>query len=70
LAACLLLVVAAAGVLETLQLVMQDRHGHLLDALVKAAGGVFGTGIAFVVVFMAERAVVVSPARTKPPPSC
>jgi VanZ family protein len=68
LVACLLLVVAAAGVLETLQLVMQDRHGHLLDALVKAAGGVFGIGIAFVVVLMAERSVVVSPVQSRPPP--
>jgi VanZ family protein len=68
LAACLLLVVAAAGVLETLQLVMQDRHGHLLDALVKAGGGVFGIGIAFVVVLMAERSVVVLPVQSRPPP--
>ena len=35
--------VSAFG-LEALQLLTPDRHARLLDALVKAAGGVFGMG--------------------------
>jgi VanZ family protein len=31
--------------LEALQLLTPDRHARLLDAVVKAAGGVCGTGI-------------------------
>jgi hypothetical protein len=31
--------------LEALQLLTPDRHARLLDALVKAAGGVCGIGI-------------------------
>jgi VanZ family protein len=69
LAAYLLFVLAMAGVLETLQLLIHDRHGHLLDAAVKAAGGVFGIGVAFVAVLMAERAPFVSPAPAKRPPN-
>jgi hypothetical protein len=38
-------VVASAFGLEALQLATPDRHGRLLDAFVKAAGGVCGIGI-------------------------
>ena len=38
------IVVASAFALEALQLLTPDRHGCLLDALVKAAGGIFGIG--------------------------
>ena len=38
------IVIASAFVLEALQLLTPDRHGCLLDALVKAAGGIFGIG--------------------------
>ncbi|MFB9268749.1 VanZ family protein [Bradyrhizobium erythrophlei] len=38
------IVLASAFVLETLQLLTPDRHGRLLDALVKAAGGLCGIG--------------------------
>jgi VanZ family protein len=49
-------VVVAAGVLEMLQLVIPDRHGHMADALVKAAGGAFGVAAAaLIVLFVAER---------------
>ena len=40
------IVVGSAFVLEALQLLTPDRHGRLLDALVKAAGGICGIGIA------------------------
>jgi VanZ family protein len=39
-----LILISAFG-LEALQLLTPDRHARLLDALVKAAGGVFGIGI-------------------------
>jgi hypothetical protein len=49
-------VVIAAGVLETLQLMIRDRHGHMADALVKAAGGAFGVAAAaLIVLVVAER---------------
>jgi VanZ family protein len=48
-------VVIAAGVLETLQLLTPDRHGHIADALVKAAGGAFGVAMALIVLFIARR---------------
>jgi Na+/glutamate symporter len=35
-------VIGSAFALETLQFLTPDRHGRLLDALFKAAGGVFG----------------------------
>jgi hypothetical protein len=34
-------VIITAGVLETLQLMTSDRHGHIADTFVKAAGGAF-----------------------------
>jgi hypothetical protein len=48
-------VIATAGVLETLQLITRDRHGHMADALVKAAGGAFGVGMALIILIVAER---------------
>jgi hypothetical protein len=48
-------VIGAAGVLETLQLMIRDRHGHMADALVKAAGGAFGVAMALVILIVAER---------------
>jgi VanZ family protein len=39
------IVVGSAFMLEALQLLTPDRHGRLLDALVKAAGGVCGIGV-------------------------
>jgi VanZ family protein len=39
------IVVGSALGLEVLQLLTPDRHGRLLDAGVKAAGGVCGVGI-------------------------
>jgi hypothetical protein len=48
-------VIVAAGVLETLQLMIRDRHGHMADALVKAAGGAFGVAMALVILIVAER---------------
>jgi hypothetical protein len=39
------MVLISAFGLEALQLLTPDRHGRLLDALVKAAGGICGIGI-------------------------
>ena len=39
------IVVGSAVALEALQLLTPDRHGRILDALVKAAGGLCGIGI-------------------------
>jgi VanZ family protein len=38
------IVVGSAVSLEMLQLLTPDRHGRILDALVKAAGGICGIG--------------------------
>jgi VanZ family protein len=48
-------VVIVAGLLETLQLMTRDRHGHIADAFVKAAGGVCGVAVALAVLVVAER---------------
>ena len=40
-----LILISAFG-LEAMQLLTPDRHGRLVDALVKAAGGLCGIGIA------------------------
>jgi hypothetical protein len=40
------IVIGSAFALEALQLLTPDRDGRLLDALVKAAGGIFGIGVA------------------------
>lgn len=42
----MLLVIGAAAVLESLQLVEATRHGRMADFLMKAAGGGFGVGLA------------------------
>jgi VanZ family protein len=42
-------VVGVAAVLEFLQLFTPGRHGHFADACVKAAGGVVGVVLAFIV---------------------
>jgi VanZ family protein len=39
------IVVGSAITLEALQLLTPDRHGRVLDALVKAAGGICGIGV-------------------------
>jgi hypothetical protein len=39
------IVIGSAFTLEALQLLTPDRHGRLLDALVKAAGGLAGIGV-------------------------
>jgi VanZ like family len=39
------IVVGSAVSLEALQLLTPDRHGRILDALVKAAGGICGIGV-------------------------
>jgi VanZ family protein len=46
----ILILVSAFG-LEALQLLTADRHARLLDAVVKAAGGVCGVGIVQLVQF-------------------
>jgi hypothetical protein len=42
-------IVCVAAFLEALQLLTHDRHGEFADAAVKAAGGLFGTTVARVV---------------------
>jgi VanZ family protein len=44
------LVLGVAAALELLQLVTPDRHGHFADACVKAAGGVVGVALAFILI--------------------
>lgn len=39
------IVIGSAFCLEALQLLTPDRHARIVDALVKAAGGIVGTGI-------------------------
>jgi VanZ family protein len=39
------IILGSAFGLEALQLLTPDRHGRLVDALVKAAGGICGIGI-------------------------
>ena len=43
------IVIGSAFTLEALQLLTPDRHGRVLDALVKAAGGMTGIGIGYFV---------------------
>lgn len=45
----IVVVIGSAFTLEALQLLTPDRHGRLLDALVKAAGGICGIGIGYFV---------------------
>jgi|ERR1700682_6058858 hypothetical protein len=49
------LVMIAAGVLEAFQLMTRDRHGHIADAFIKAAGGAFGVAMALMILIMLER---------------
>jgi VanZ like family len=49
------LVMIAAGVLEAFQLMTRDRHGHIADAFIKAAGGAFGVAVALMISIMLER---------------
>jgi VanZ family protein len=44
-----LVVLGGAILLEILQLVTPDRHGRLIDAMIKVAGGAFGITLARVV---------------------
>ena len=46
------IVVGSAFGLEALQLLTPDRHGRLLDAAVKAAGGICGVGIGHLATLM------------------
>ena len=41
------IVLGSAFVLEALQLLTPDRHGRVVDALVKAAGGLCGIGASY-----------------------
>jgi hypothetical protein len=49
------LVMIAAGVLEAFQLMTRDRHGHIADAFIKAAGGAFGVAMALMILIMLDR---------------
>jgi VanZ family protein len=40
-----IIVVGSALALESLQLLTPDRHGRILDAFVKAVGGISGIGV-------------------------
>jgi VanZ family protein len=42
-------VISSAFTLEALQLLTPDRHGRVLDAIVKAAGGICGIGVGYIV---------------------
>jgi VanZ like family len=41
----IVIVIGSAFTLEALQLLTPDRHGRVLDALVKAAGGICAIGV-------------------------
>jgi uncharacterized membrane protein len=43
------IVVGSAVCLEALQLLTPDRHGRLIDASIKAVGGIIGIGVSQVV---------------------
>ncbi|QPF87144.1 VanZ family protein [Bradyrhizobium genosp. L] len=43
------IVVGSAFTLEAMQLLTPDRHGRVLDAMVKAAGGICGIGAGWLV---------------------
>ena len=47
-----IVVIGGAFVLEAMQLLTPDRHGRVVDALVKAAGGIFGIGIGYLAQFV------------------
>jgi hypothetical protein len=46
------IVVGAALGLEALQLLTPDRHGRVIDALVKALGGIFGISAGQLMLFL------------------
>ncbi len=48
----LALAIGSAFTLEALQLLTPDRHGRVVDALVKSAGGICGIGVAHLGVFL------------------
>lgn len=48
------IIMAAAVGLETLQLLTPDRHGRVMDALVKALGGVCGISVGQLVPFLSR----------------
>jgi hypothetical protein len=48
----LALAIGSAFTLEALQLLTPDRHGRVVDALAKAAGGVCGIGVAYLGLFL------------------
>jgi len=50
-----LFIVVAAGTLEAFQLITPDRHGHIADALVKAAGGASGVMLALIILLTVQR---------------
>lgn len=47
-----IIVVGAAVGLEALQLLTPDRHGRVIDALVKALGGIFGISAGQLALFL------------------
>jgi hypothetical protein len=44
-----LIVIGSALTLELLQLLTPDRHGRVIDASIKAAGGLMGVGVGWLV---------------------
>jgi VanZ family protein len=48
----LAIVVGSALALESLQLLTPDRHGRVLDAVVKAVGGICGIGVSQAALFL------------------
>jgi VanZ like family len=55
-------VIGAAFTLEALQLLTPDRHGRVLDALVKAAGGICGIGVGRLALLLAGQPIERGPA--------
>ena len=51
------IVIGSAFALEVLQLLTPDRHGRVLDALVKAAGGLCGIGLGWFAPLLLARAI-------------
>jgi VanZ family protein len=47
-----MIVVGSALALEALQLLTPDRHGRILDAFVKAVGGICGVGVSQAAFFL------------------
>jgi VanZ family protein len=51
----IVLMIASAFGLEALQLLTPDRHGRVIDAVVKAAGGICGVGVGRFALLLLER---------------